>query len=107
MAVNNLADGYARSAFKLFNNDLRQYKELDMFIHAEGSTLRNNDLNGFIRLGSDYVNNYYEYDIPLQVTQPGTADPNAIWPAANEIALQISALTKATADTNAILHLTC
>jgi cell surface protein SprA len=90
-----LRDGYSRAAFKPFNNDLRKYKRLQMFIHAEGSQLKNNDVNAFIRLGVDYIDNYYEYEIPLSVTQPGTADPNAIWPAANELDLQLSLLTNA------------
>jgi cell surface protein SprA len=93
--VTNLRDGYSRSAFRLFSNDLRSYKQLQMFIHAEGVNLRNNDVSAFIRLGTDYVNNYYEYEIPLTVTQPGTADPNSIWPAVNELNLQLSLLTNA------------
>ncbi len=95
MVVTNLTDGYSRSAFRLFNNDLRQYKNLQMFIHAEGATLRNNDISAFIRLGADYVSNYYEYEIPMQITQPGTSDPNLIWPASNELDLQLSLLTNA------------
>ena len=93
--VSGLRDGYSRAAFRLFSNDLRQYKELDMFIHAEGTNLKNNDVSAFIRLGADYVNNYYEYEIPLQITQPGTSDPNAIWPAANELSLKLTLLTNA------------
>jgi cell surface protein SprA len=95
LLVTNLSDGYSRAAFRLFNNDLRKYNQLQMFIHAEGSQLRNGDVSAFIRLGADYVNNYYEYEIPLQVTQPGTSDPTAIWPAANELNLQLSLLTSA------------
>jgi len=98
--VTNLRDGYSRAAFRLFNNDLRRYKQLQMFIHAEGNQLRNNDLSGFIRLGADYTDNYYEYAVPLQVTQPGTADPNAIWPAVNEMDIELSLLTKAKVDRN-------
>ncbi len=93
--VTTLRDGYSRAAFRLFNNDLRPYKRLQMFIHCEGSTIRNNDVSAFVRLGADYVNNYYEYEIPLQVTQPGTNDPNSIWPAANELDLQLDLLTNA------------
>ena len=93
--VNNLSDGYSRAAFKLFNNDLRQYKEIDMFIHAEGTGLKNNDISAFIRLGSDYINNFYECEIPLQITPAGTSDPNVIWPATNNLALQLSVLTNA------------
>ena len=95
VAVTNLAYGYSRAAYRLFNKDLRQYKNLNMFIHAEGSQLNNNDVNAFIRLGSDFTENYYEFELPLQVTLPGTSDPNAIWPAANELNLQLSLLTDA------------
>lgn len=99
--VTALRDGYSRAAFRLFNNDLRKYKRLQMFIHAEGTTLKNNDVSAFIRLGADYVNNYYEYEIPLQVTQPPTTDPASIWPTANELDLELSLLTNAKLARNA------
>ena len=98
LTVNNLKDGYSQAAFKTFNNDLRSYKELQMFIHAEAlptQQLKDKDISAFIRLGVDYVDNYYEYEIPLLVTQPGTSNPNSIWPANNEVALQLSLLTDA------------
>ncbi len=95
LTVKNLRDGYSRAAYKTFNNDLRSYKNIQMFIHAEGDQLKNNDLNAFIRLGVDYQDNYYEYEIPLTVTQPGTSDPAAIWPDANSLNLQLDLLTKA------------
>jgi len=95
LLVSNLRDGYSRAAFRLFNNDLRKYKRMQMFIHAEGSQLRDNDLSAFVRLGADYTDNYYEYEIPLRITQPNTSDPNSIWPAANELDLQLSLLTDA------------
>ena len=91
----NVRDGYSRAAFKPFNNDLRKYKRLQMFIHAEGTSLKNNDVSAFIRLGVDYIDNYYEYEIPLSVTQPGTSDPNAIWPSVNELDLELALLTNA------------
>jgi len=97
LSVTNLSDGYSRAAFKIFTNDLRQYKQLQMFIHAEAlstSQLHDNDLSAFIRLGADYVNNYYEYEIPLQVTT-ATTDPNSIWPASNELDIALSLLTGA------------
>lgn len=98
LTVNNLTDGYSQTAFKTFNNDLRNYKNLQMFIHAEavpGEQLKDNDISAFIRLGLDYVNNYYEYEIPLKVTQPGTSNPNSVWPAANQVDLELSLLTNA------------
>lgn len=93
--VTNLRDGYSRAAFRTFYNDLRSYKKIQMFIHAEGDQLVDNDLNAFIRLGVDYQDNYYEYEVPLAITQPGTRDPGAIWPASNELDLQLDLLTSA------------
>ena len=95
LKVTDLRDGYSRAAFRLFNNDLRKYKNLQMFIHAEGAQLRDNEVSAFIRLGVDYVDNYYEYEIPLKVTQPGSSAPNSIWPDANQMNLQLSLLTNA------------
>ncbi|MET3978375.1 cell surface protein SprA [Mucilaginibacter sp. UYP25] len=93
--VSNLRDGYSRAAFRTFFNDLRSYKRIQMFIHAEGDQLKDNDLNGFVRLGVDYQDNYYEYEVPLGITQPGTRDPGSIWPANNELDLQLSILIDA------------
>jgi cell surface protein SprA len=98
LTVTNLTDGYSQTAFKTFNNDLRSYKTLQMFVHAEAAPtaqLKDGDLHAFIRLGLDYVDNYYEFEEPLTVTQPGTSNPNSIWPAANEVDLQLSLLTNA------------
>nr|WP_261382295.1 cell surface protein SprA [Mucilaginibacter achroorhodeus] len=93
--VTNLRDGYSRAAFRTFYNDLRSYKRVQMFIHAEGDQLKNNDLNAFVRLGVDYQDNYYEYELPLAITTPGTRDPGAIWPSVNELNLELSILTDA------------
>ena len=95
--VTNLSDGYSRAAYKLFNNDLRQYKRLQMFIHAEAAPntqLKDNDVSAFIRLGSDYQDNYYEYEIPLKVTT-ATNDPSLIWPTSNELDIALTLLTNA------------
>ncbi|HWZ16605.1 MAG TPA: cell surface protein SprA [Mucilaginibacter sp.] len=93
LVVTSLRDGYSRAAFRLFNNDLRKYKRLQMFIHAEGSQLKDKDISAFVRLGADYIDNYYEYEIPLNITRPGTSDPAAIWPAGNDLDLQLTLLT--------------
>lgn len=93
--VTSLRDGYSRAAYRTFYNDLRSYKNINMFIHTEGTNLKDNELSAFIRLGVDYQDNYYEYEIPLKVTQPNTSDPDAIWPAANNLDLQLDLLTNA------------
>jgi len=77
LKIINLSDGDARAAYKNANLDVRQYKKLQMFIHAEaleGEILNDDDLCAFIRLGSDYKENYYEYEIPLKLTEPGYYD---------------------------------
>jgi cell surface protein SprA len=93
--VINLRNGYSRAAYRTFYNDLRAYKRLQMFVHAEGDQLNDNDLSAFIRLGVDYQDSYYEYEIPLKITRPGTTDPGAIWPEVNNIDLELAALTRA------------
>ena len=104
LKVCDLQDGGARAAYKTMNIDVRSYKRIRMFVHAEagpnGSPLNTNDLDCFIRLGTDFTDNYYEYSIPLQVTPPGSygSDDNSlyrVWPLANEMALQFADLQQA------------
>ncbi|MEP6748782.1 MAG: cell surface protein SprA, partial [Bacteroidota bacterium] len=96
LQICNLAQNDARGVFKTFNLDLRQYGTLSMFIHAEGSgavdPLQPNSLVAVVRLGSDFVSNYYEIKIPLTKTPYNTTDPNIIWPAQNELALSLQRL---------------
>ncbi len=92
LAVCDLEDGDARGAYRNINYDMRRYKRLKMFVHAEagpdGTSLDNNDLTAFIRLGSDFESNYYEYEIPLEVTPWYTGDEDAIWPDANNMDIE-------------------
>jgi hypothetical protein len=93
LQVKNLPDGQAVAAYKTAVLDLRQYKKLKMFVHCEetpGSILNDRDLRIFVRLGSDYKENYYEYEIPLYVTPAGyyPDDANgrlAVWPERNNV----------------------
>ncbi len=99
LKVCNLLDGDARGAYKTTDYDFRNYKRLKMYIHAEKSIanqeLKKGDLTVFIRFGSDFTNNYYEYEVPLEFTPWGTygaSDANAIWPDANMIDLDLEEL---------------
>jgi cell surface protein SprA len=94
LKVKDLADGDARSVFKNVQLDLRQYKKMEMHIHAEAlpgleGELDSADISAFIRIGSDYQNNYYEYEIPLAVTPPGVYGDGSytVWPATNRMDL--------------------
>lgn len=96
LQICNLAKNDARGVFKTFNLDLRQYGTLSMFIHAEGrgtvDPLQPNSLAAIIRIGSDFVSNYYEIKIPLTKTPYNSSDPNVIWPVQNELALSLQRL---------------
>ncbi|MEP7278467.1 MAG: cell surface protein SprA, partial [Bacteroidota bacterium] len=96
LQICDLAKNDARGVFKTFNLDLRQYGTLSMFIHAEGrgavDPLQPNALQAVIRLGNDFVSNYYEIKIPLTKTPYNTSDPAQIWPSQNELALNLQRL---------------
>ena len=100
----NLEDGDSRAVFRTVNNmDVRSYKKLRMFVHAEanpGSSqpLNNGDVTAFIRIGADQTDNYYEYEIPLEVTPPGRygendqAEREKVWPLSNTMELPFELL---------------
>jgi cell surface protein SprA len=74
--VMNIAPNDARAVYKMFKFDLRQYRRLQLFTHAEKmledmGELNDYELSVFIRIGSDFTNNYYEYEIPLRLTPQG------------------------------------
>lgn len=102
LRVIDMEEGNARAAYKTLNMDLRNYKRLQMEVHAEsvsGNSLKDDDLSLFVRLGSDYNYNYYEYEVPLSLTKPGLYssdhenDRMEVWPEANRINLLMEAFT--------------
>jgi len=106
MKVTNLAPEDARAVYKKTAYDMRQYKRLQMFVHAEKlpadvRTLNDYELSCFIRLGSDLTSNYYEYEIPLKLTAEGhyssesDANRETVWPSENMFDFPFSVLTDA------------
>ena len=89
MNICNLQDGDARAAYKNVVFDVRTYKKLKMFVHAEEVNplipLNDKEVTVFVRLGTDFVDNYYEYELPLYKTQWGATSPEAIWPEKNNV----------------------
>ena len=89
LEVCNLQDGDARAAYRNVQFDVRTYKKLKMFVHAEevltSLPLKNDDMTVFVRLGTDFTDNYYEYELPLSVTQWGATIPEDIWPQENNV----------------------
>jgi len=102
----NLRDGDARAAYRNVNYDVRTYKKMKMFVHAENiaefqNQLQSNDLTLFVRLGTDFVENYYEYELPLKVTDPSNAStPEQIWPEDNNVEIVFSDLINLKKDRN-------
>ena len=95
--VRNLRDKDSRAVYKALRFDLRQYKYIKMFVHAEAyknNALNDNQAVAFIRVGTDFNENYYQVEIPLQVTPAGTSADYLIWPKANELSIPMEVLTK-------------
>ena len=106
MVVKNLSKGESKAVYRNTVLDLRLYKHMQMFVHAnhlidDDTNLEDDQLAVFVRLGSDYQNNYYEYLIPLKLT-PDRNDYNRfnfqdcqmVWPAANMLDIDLDLFTK-------------
>ncbi|MGL5959286.1 MAG: cell surface protein SprA [Bacteroidales bacterium] len=106
LTVNNLSDGDARAVYKNATYDMREFRRIQMDIHAEAidpATLRDNDLSLFIRLGNDYNYNYYEYEIPLKLTPWGRytdAQREEVWRPENKLDIPLSIFTDLKLDRN-------
>ena len=107
LEVCNLQDGDARAAYRNVQFDVRTYKKLKMFVHAESvvqNQLKDNELTLFVRLGTDYVDNYYEYELPMKVTDWNVTNPDFIWPAANNIEIEFDRLLDLKMERNSKLE---
>ncbi|WP_395058461.1 cell surface protein SprA, partial [Flavobacterium sp.] len=102
-----LEAGDSRAVFKNVDVDMRQYKKLKMFLHAEslrmpsaefpvgeGNPVQDNKMVAFIRFGNDFTNNFYQIEMPLKITSQTATSATDIWPAENEIDLQTALLTQ-------------
>ena len=89
----------SRGVFKNINVDMRQYRNLRMFLHAEaqdGSTLQPGEMVGLIRMGNDFTQNFYQIEVPLLPTDfanEGSIEEQ-VWPSVNEINLPLAFLQK-------------
>ena len=99
LRINNLLSGESRAVFKTLHLDMRQYGKLSMYIHAESVTgqrpVKDKEMNAIVRIGQDFLNNYYEIKIPLKITQPGTyskAQAEIVWPTENNLDFSLRTL---------------
>ena len=112
LKVSNLNAGQAKAAYKNIYMDLREYKRMNMFVHAASipgeASLQNDELRAFIRLGTDFTNNYYEYEIPLAITPSGNYnnesedDRKIVWP--NEFDIELDLFPELKIDRNKLLN---
>ncbi|GAA0717173.1 cell surface protein SprA [Aquimarina litoralis] len=104
LTVNDLQPNDGRGVYKNLNVDMRQYENLEMFLHAENlpqqTSLIDNELVAFIRMGNDFTNNFYQIELPLEVTEATAAAPRAedVWPLNNRLSLPLSFLQQIKAD---------
>ena len=115
--VIDLADGDARAVYKNVYLDVRKYLKMQMFVHVESLVdkpeIKDGDVSIFVRLGTDYKNNYYEYEVPLKVTPPGyysgdneeSPDRYVVWPEENDINILFEDLTKVKENRNELIRL--
>ncbi len=98
LSVIKLIDGEAKGVFKTTDFDFRQYKKIQMYVHAEKMFSEDDpeygDVTVFLRIGSDFTHNYYEYEIPVEYTDWGLNDPELIWPSSNRMEIILDDLVK-------------
>lgn len=115
-----LPDGQSKAVYKTINMDLRKYKKMKMFIHAENienaiDEVKEGDVTLFVRIGADFKENYYEYEIPLKITPSGfyygddtneipDKDELTVWPEENNIELVFELLQAAKQQRNEALR---
>lgn len=111
IVIENMSTNESKAVYKNTTLDIRQYKRLQMFVHANAfeqntTNLTDNQIAVFVRLGSDYKNNYYEYEIPLKLTAPGEynryslADCKLVWPEENMLDIPLSVFTSLKKERN-------
>lgn len=108
LCVDRLPDGASKAVFKNVKIDFLNYKRLEMDVHAQTSDVftKDNEVSAFIRIGTDFTDNYYEIEVPLQLTKVGVLanDPDVcekVFPTANKINILFGDLYRAKLERNA------
>jgi cell surface protein SprA len=94
LCVTDLDDGDARAIYKNVTLDFFNYGRIKMFLSANDQNLvtQDNQATGFLRLGTDFDQNYYEIELPLKITGPDTREGDKVWPIENQIDLDLNEL---------------
>lgn len=108
LKLKNLADGDARGVYKTTNYDFRQFKKVEMYVHLEKVNEYDHEQDGdvalFIRIGSDFQDNYYEYELPLSYTAWGESARDLVWPENNKVEIDLERLVGVKEARNAMIR---
>ncbi len=97
LALCGIPNKQTRAVYKTIDMNMREYERLKMFVHLDKgnnnlSELKDGDLRFILRLGSDYIDNYYEYEMPMVFSEniDDSDYEKKIWPDTNLIDLVLS-----------------
>ncbi|WP_246594267.1 cell surface protein SprA [Pontibacter populi] len=104
LCVEDLKDSFSKAVYKNVSIDMLIYKRLKMYIHAQTQdpNTQSGDVQAFVRLGTDFTQNYYEYVVPLTITPQGSSTTNEIWPQENMVDISLEELVNAKVARNRI-----
>lgn len=95
VCVDNLKDGEGRAIYKNVAVDLFNYGRVKMYFHLDMQGPKEvGQLNGFLRLGTDFDQNYYEIQVPLVASEISGSSERAetVWPEQNNIDVDLNDL---------------
>tara|TARA_B100000035_G_scaffold82447_1_gene69099 strand:+ start:39481 stop:46905 length:7425 start_codon:yes stop_codon:yes gene_type:complete len=103
--VCGLKDGDSRAIYRNVNLDIRNYNKIQMFVHGEPNAgsepINDNEATVFIRLGTDFVSNYYEYEMPVKISPWGNNTASSVWPQENNLTINLNHLKELKKNRNA------
>ena len=111
LRFSQLTDGCNRAVYKNLDLDLRVFKKVQMFVHAEEADSTQAELSIphgavklFLRFGSDFESNYYEYELPLVQSKNWQLDGEAykleLWRPENEVNFALEEFTNLKIERN-------
>ena len=95
LCINDLKDGNTRAVYKNVNLDLVNYGRVKLYLHGDSPDARDGEITAFLRMGTDYTDNYYEVEVPLNLTaygQYGEDQGDVVWPLENQIDISLDDL---------------
>ncbi len=100
VCVEDLDESDSRAVYKRVSYNLINYDRLKMFLHAEvfqNDMVLDDEVTAFLRLGTDWDQNYYEIEVPLILTPENVSGSSEeirrqVWPLENELDFSIDQL---------------